>query len=178
MTRGLTAANLTALLEPNFSTETLIELYVNGVINQRYTTGLTDVTIGIINYSATNGVTLVGNLNESYILNQNQFNLQIETTDVNFVNTLEAARNNIRVVAYQMFRNLTTGVPDTANLIPLYDSNAAEITVQGGEGPLTISIQTRPVFNALDKVKSRTNSDLEPPTGTSIIWGSIQWQSQ
>lgn len=183
MSRITNATIISNLNQPAYAAETLIEI-TNGATAYYYTTGNSDVacataTIASVHtFLATNQVSVVGNMVESYDPSQGDFTLQIDTNDTALINTLTVNFLKTRITAYKMFRNVSTNVADTANLIQIYDSFATDVVVQGGKDGISIQMKSRTVFNGLNTRKGRTNHDLEPPTGINIVWGSIQWQTQ
>lgn len=184
MSRGLSNGSITALDRSAFVSETLIEITLANASQLFYTTGHSNVTLTTptrpvnTNYLATNQVSVVSSLRESYDPLQGDFILQLDTTDTSLINSLTNNFLKIRVVAYKLFRDSSTNAADISNIIQLYDSNVTDCTVQGGLDELSIQLRSRTVLNGLDVVKGRTNSQLEPSTGVNIVWGSIQWRQQ
>jgi hypothetical protein len=184
LSRGLSTGSITNLAQSEFVTEVLVEITLSNGSQLFYTTGHSNVTTSTptrpvsTTYNATNQVTVVSSLRESYDPLQGDFILQIDTTDTSLINSLTTNFLKITVVAYKMFRNISSNVPDTTNLIQLYNSNVTDCVVQGGLDELSIQLRSRTILNGLDVVKGRTNSQLEPSTGINIVWGSIQWRQQ
>jgi len=184
MSRGLNATSISNLSQTTYVAETLVEITTTNN-SYYYTTGFSDVTCSTTTiasshtFLASNQVSVVGNIVESYDPSQGEFTLQIDTTDTSIITALTGTNFlKTRISSYKMFRNNSTNAADTTNLIQLYDGYVTDVTVQGGRDSLSIQLKSRTIFNSLDTIKGRTNHDLEPQTGTAIVWGSIQWQTQ
>ena len=183
MSRITNATVISNLSQATYVSEILIEI-TTSTTSYYYTTGHSNVTCTTTTvtsshtFNATNQVSIVGNMVESYDPSQGDFVLQLDTTDTTLITDLTTNFLKTRITAYKMFRDNTTNVADTTNLIQIYDSYATDAVVQGGQNGISIQMKSRTVFNGLRTKKGRTNADLEPATGINIVWGSIQWQTQ
>lgn len=183
MSRGLNATSISNLGQTTYTAETLVEI-TTSTTSFYYTTGHSDVTCTTSTvpashtFLANNQISVVGNTEESYDPSQGNFTLQLDTTDTGVITTLSTNFLRTRITAYKMFRNNSTNAADTTNLIQLTDGFITDATVQGGRDNLSIQLSSRPIFNSLTSKVGRTNHDLEPQTGVTIVWGSIQWQTQ
>ena len=182
MSRITNATVISNLNQSAYVAETLVEIR-GPSFTYYYTTGFSDVTCttptvtSSHTFSSTNQLSIVGDMIESYDPSQGDFTLQIDTTSATIISDLSGNFLRTRITAYKMFRDNTTNVADTTNLIQIYDSYATDAVVQGGKETSTIQLKSRTIFNALNTKKGRTNHDLEPPSGINIVWGSVQWQT-
>lgn len=177
MPRTLTANNLTDLARTRFVVEDLIEFYLPNAARY-WTTGNNNISLatatsgGTQSFVVNNGVKVVGDLKESFLITINEFTLILETFDS--ANTLltgiDTNLNQCRLVVYKMFRDADTNVADSANLISIFDGYATACTIVGGSQAQVFQIQYRSIFNNFLGVKARTNSQLQPSTGQTLRW--------
>lgn len=183
MARTLSSSIITALSRTTYITEDLIELYTGSGTNYFYTTGQSNITLVTptqaypgVSFTTSNGLRTIDNLVESYTPVQNDYGIQLETFDNTVIANIETNFQKCRLVVYKMFRDSTTNVADTSNLITMFDGYASSFDLQGGSGIQTLQIKFKNIFSNLGVVKGRTNSQLEPTTGIKMMWGTIVWQ--
>lgn len=178
MPRNLTASNKTDLARSRFVVEDLIEFYLPAT-TLYWTTGNNNITTTTPTSSPTsqsfvvnNGVKVVGDLKESFLLTVNEFTLILETFDssATLLTGIDTNLNQCRLVVYKMFRDPDTNSPDSSNLINIFDGYATACSITGGLTSQVFQIQYRSIFNNFLGIKARTNSQLQPATNTSLDW--------
>lgn len=177
MPRTLSANNLVDLARNRYVFEDLIEFTIPGT-TYYYTTGNNNITLTTPtsgtsqSFTVNNGVSVVGDMRESFLLTVNEFTLTLQTFDTgNLVLTgIDTGLNQCRLVVYKLFRDPDTLSPDTSNLLLIFDGYATACTIIGGDQSQTIQLQYRSIFNNFLGIKARTNSQLEPSTGQSLKW--------
>ena len=182
MARTLSAGTLVALGRQNYIVEDLIEIYTGAGVNYFYSTGNSNITVVTPTqvhpgaaFTINNSVSILGNLVESFIPTESEITLTLDTLDNAIVGNIETNLQKCRLVIYKMFRDSSTNVADTTNLISIFDGTATSMDLVGGETGQTLQVKYKSIFSNLDIVKNRTNSQLEPATGVKMYWGSIVW---
>lgn len=177
MPRTLSSNNLADLARSRFVVEDIIEFYLPA-ISLFWTTGNNNISLatatsgGTQSFVVNNGVRVVGDLKESFLITVNEFTLILQTFDSanTILSGLDTNLNQCRLVVYKMFRDPDTNVADSSNLVNVFDGYATACSILGGTSAQVFQIQYRSIFNNFLGTKARTNSQLQPSTGQTLRW--------
>lgn len=181
MARTLSSSNLASLSSETIVVEDLLEIYTGAGVNYFYTTGNSNITVSTPTQPAgqsfiyQNGITIIGNMVESFIPTESEIILTIDTLDNTIITNLETKLQKCRLVIYKMFRDSTTNAADTTNLITIFDGTAASMDISAGDSGQSVQVKYKNLFTNFNVIKTRTNSQLEPSLGAKMYWGSIVW---
>jgi len=185
MARDLTS-NQQALLSANpFRVERLIEIQTSAG-SYYFTTGQhdvvasTDTSDGGKTYVANNSVTLNGIVREYYTLAINEITIDIgDVTNTLYDNLIRPDNNydftNTEVNIYLLFRDPTTGAPQTSDIINLYKGSINRINVLRTKSTSVIQISITNKFGNFDKTVGRRSSNFtKAKTAGQINWGNVR----
>ena len=188
MARSLSAAQIALLANSQYIVEDLIEVYASDGTVYYWTTGQftvsvdTSTTATAQTFTPSNNVSFVADIIESYELNNGNISIQLTILDNSspsiagspgVISKLATNFLKTRIVVNKMFRDSTTFVADSTNLIQVYDGTVTEFNIETDESVQTVTLQCQSVFNSFEKIRSRMNTDLQPQYGGTIYWGSI-----
>jgi hypothetical protein len=181
MSKSLTASQIALLENETYVYEYLVQL-TDGVFDYRFTTGVTDVTLGSGDASGTWTVGQISGLQsiiETYYPQANSFNFTMETKDADFLEDLVQVNNGKTVLdtivqVYLLFRDTATNDPDE-NVIPIWRGQILGVDINYDESTQLINIRSGSDFTNFAKSAGRTIGDLPYAqyNVNELWWGSI-----
>lgn len=183
MSRGLTVDEQSRLSDNPYRSERLIEI-LTPATNYFYTTGdvnidaLTDTNGGTQTYIANHPVEIITELNELYEPGKNEIGVRISDIGNNFYDDMIRVANNYdyfktELNIYLLFRNISTGVAYTSDIITLFKGNVSSIDANRNISNLVINIKATNVFSSFIGVNGRKRSDfIEGITSDTIDWAN------
>ena len=127
-------------------------------------------------FKANGNISVVGTVSQSYDPTQGSLTLQFDTLDNTLISNLETNFLRTRVVIYRL-ANIPAPIFSDFTNAQYFDGNVTNFSIQGGQTNQIVQLDCESIFTRGNGVKGRTNAQLEPLSGITIKWGSIQWQS-
>lgn len=187
MARTLTSGQQTALEANPYRAERLLEIQTPAG-SYYYTTGQFDVSAstatsgGTQTYQRAGAIEIFGEITEAYDLGINE--LQITVSDISDVlydnvtrtsNDFDFQRTAINL--YWLFRNVSTGVADTSNIITLYQGVITKLEAVRTEDNFVLVIRAANKFSNFDLINGRKTSDFSAGQNTYPVYlGGVQIQ--
>lgn len=178
MPRGLNATQINFLNAQAAVYEYLVELTGTGFTSTYYTTGNNDVTVttptsGSQTFVANNQIQVITNFIESYSLVGSSISLVFASADTTLQTNLSTSFSKLTVNIYIMFRNTSTNVADTTNIIRMYSGYVTDYQTSGGINNHTITLQSNSLFSNFDNIAYKSINEVEPYPGGGFYWGSV-----
>jgi hypothetical protein len=181
MARDLTANQQSRLEDNPYRSERLIEI-LTPATNYFYTTGdinvdvLTDTNGGTSTYLSNMPVEVITELTELYEPGLNEVGITISDISNSLYDNVIRLNNNYdyqktELNIYLLFRNISTGVAYTSDVITLFRGNVYKVDTSRTASNLTINIRANNYFNNFLGVNGITTADF--PQG--LITDNIDW---
>lgn len=182
MARTLTAGQQSAIEANPYRAERLLELQTPAG-SYYYTTGQFDVSAstatsgGSQTYLASNGIEIFGDIVENYELGITELQINIgDVSDTIYDNITRTANTydyqKTAVNLYWLFRDPSTGVADTSNIITLFQGSISKLDSARTADDFILIIRASNNFTNFDLVNGRKTSDFVQNTYT-VYWGGL-----
>ena len=185
MARTLTSGQQTALEANPYRLEKLLEVQTPAG-SYYYTTGQfnvdasTDTSGGTQTYLRANGVELFGDIVENYDLGINELQINIgDVSDTVYDNITRTSNDfdfqRTAVNVYWLFRDVSTGVPDTSNIITLFKGVITKLDSLRTDDDFILIVRAANKFSNFDLVNGRRTSDFIQGQNTYAVYlGGVQ----
>jgi len=172
MSRGLSSGQITNLEAKEARFEYCIRIKRGASFHYRFTTGSSDVDLYSETFDSNHGISSYTSVyGEDKEIKGTPFSITFQTTDTTFIDglTTNAEKNNTFCQIYLLFRDPSTNVADTADVIELFYGYMDSSTVKTGGTTQELTLNfTNPIAFGFNDILGRKANTLTKYSSQSL----------